>query len=440
MPQIVLIANRNVPEARGIAAALGGTYEGKPVADMPELVGCVESASALILDTNFSESQGVDVLMDVLARVHIPVLMITPPDDQACAVEAMRCGAASYLVKAGKYADLMPMALREILERANAAGHLKREIVTLRKRIAELEAHAQSLGQTGSLTVARGGKPKRSMAEELAARLRNGDMSLPAYPQIALKLRELLETDVGISEIARLLSQDAAVSGKLLLVANSAHYANARKVDTVEKAVSRVGLSGACNIAEMIANRSLYATGNPAYTAFFDELWVHSVACANACAIVGRLVEKAASPKLFTLGLLHDAGKLAILQAISQSDPKGKLVAGQDGEQTLRAFIRTHHVQFGVAIMQRWKFDEEFLLVAGHHNDLSTARVVCRSLLIVHLANLLVRARGYGIPLEKPEELEEAPSKAYLFPAGADLESIGEEVDKAVEVARTLME
>jgi HD-GYP domain-containing protein (c-di-GMP phosphodiesterase class II) len=37
------------------------------------------------------------------------------------------------------------------------------------------------------------------------------------------------------------------------------------------------------------------------------------MACAHACEILGRHVEKAATPKLFLLGLLHDVGKLAIL-------------------------------------------------------------------------------------------------------------------------------
>ena len=440
MSKTVVIANRNPGETHALSAALAPLYEVKIVADAGKIGAAVHGAVALILDLNVIHEGNDGALMEAFGRMPVPLLVTTTAEDQARAVTAMRHGAACYLVKGESYENMVPQALEEVISRNHASAAARTEVAELRKRIGELEAGIRA-GRDHAGGVVRPAEPapsKRSFNEELATRLRNGDLALPAYPQIAMKLRELLDTDVGISEISRLLSQDAAVSAKLLQVANSAQYANARKVDTIENAVSRIGLTGACNMAEMLAKRSLYNSRSPAYMPFLDELWVHSMACAHACMILGRLVERAPTPKLFSLGLLHDVGKLAMLHAIAQSDVNGRLIEGEEGAAMFRQFLRTHHAQFGVALMRRWRFDEDFLVVAGYHDDLDGAKAASRQLLIVHLANLLARSRGYGEPLENPGDIDAAPSKAQLFPVDADLDSVGDELDKAVEATRNL--
>lgn len=441
MLKTVIVANRNPGESRALSAALAPLYEVKIVADAGKLGAAVSGSVALILDLNVIDEGNASALMETFGRMPVPLLVTTTAEDQARAVTAMRHGAACYLVKGATYENMVPQALEEVISRNRVSVAARTEVAELRKRIGELEADAKAERDHagGAARPVVPVSPKRSFNEELATRLRSGDLALPAYPQIAMKLRELLDTDVGISEISRLLSQDAAVSAKLLQVANSAQYANARKVDTIENAVSRIGLTGACNMAEMLAKRSLYSSRSPAYMPFLDELWVHSMACAHACMILGRLVERAPTPKLFSVGLLHDVGKLAMLHAIAQSDVSGKLIEGEEGVAMFRMFLRNHHAQFGVALMRRWRFDEDFLVAAGYHDDLGSAKAMSRQLLIVHLANLLARSRGYGEPLANPGDLDAAPSKAQLFPVDADLDSVGEELDKAVEATRNLL-
>jgi len=441
MLKTVIVANRNPAELRALSAALASLYEVKIVTDVGRLGAAVSGSVALILDLNVIDSGNNSALMESFERMPVPLLLTTTAEDQTRAVTAMRHGVACYLVKGEAYENVVPQLLEEVISRNCATVATRSEVAELRKRISELEADARLRRDPGvsAMRPEVFASPERSFNEELAMRLRSGDLALPAYPQIAMKLRELLDTDVGISEISRLLSQDAAVSAKLLQVANSAQYANVRKVDNIENAVSRIGLAGACNMAEMLAKRSLYSSRSPAYMPFLDELWVHSMACAHACMILGRLVERAPTPKLFSLGLLHDVGKLAMMHAIAQSDVGGKLIESEEGAAMFRTFLRNHHAQFGVALMRRWRFDEDFLVVAGYHDDLGEAKVMSRQLLIVHLANLLARSRGYGEPLVNPGDLDMAPSKAQLFPGDADLEAVGEELDRAVEATRNLL-
>ena len=64
------------------------------------------------------------------AKVH-PVLVLTPIDNQRCAIEAMRAGAFNYLVKTTDYLELVPHAVTEALKRFNEGDEMKRTIVVV---------------------------------------------------------------------------------------------------------------------------------------------------------------------------------------------------------------------------------------------------------------------------------------------------------------------
>jgi HD-like signal output (HDOD) protein/AmiR/NasT family two-component response regulator len=440
MSQAVVIANRHLHEAKAIAAVLAGAYDAHPVTDAAALPGLVENAMAVVLDTNFSEAQGIDVLMDVLGRVQVPVVMVTPEDHPACALEAIRCGAASYLVKTASYAELLPTPVQDAIHRSRAIDALKRELLDLRKRNTALEkalkeARIQaSLGVTGKML--NPDSTEVRMEEIIAERIRSGTLQLPAYPRIAIKLKQLLQHDVGISEVAQLLSQDAAISAKLLRAANAAQYGNLRAVESVEGAVSRLGLAAACNMAELVANRSLYSSRNAAWRGLLEELWIHSIAVAHASVAIARQVGKSAPQSLFALGLLHDSGRLALMQAVSQVDPEGKCIENGDKRKWFFEFLRKHNVTCGVVLLQCWGFGKDYEDAVRYNYNLDDVENPTRSLLIINLANTLARAIGYGNPLESPDELEKSPAKGFLFPGDADLSPVIDNVHAAVEDTR----
>lgn len=443
----IIVASHDLREGAAIAAALAPQFQARAVTESPALLDAVESVAAVVLDTNFTDAQAIDVLMEVMSRTQVPVVMLTPEGDPTCVTEAIRCGAAGFLVKTGAYVDLLPTALQEAMQKAEAAVNLKRELAELRRRNAKLEKEVKSvrlktmlrIPAAEGLAAVKASEPEAAMEEIIAERIKSGTLQLPSYPKIAVKLRELLEQDVGIVEVAQLLSQDAAVSAKLLRVANSAQYSNLRHVDSVEGAVSRVGLAKACNVAEMVANRSLYASRNAAYRGLLEDLWIHSLAVAHASTFIARHVGKSGVRHMFSLGLLHDSGRLALMQAVAQADPQGKHIEGEDNLKKFFGFLRKHNVSCGVALVKHWGFDQEFLDAVRYNYDLSGADKPTRSLMIVNLANTLARAIGYGNALDNPDELEKSPANGFLFPGDSDLEPIIGEVHHAIEQTKQML-
>lgn len=323
---------------------------------------------------------------------------------------------------------------------------MKREIVELRKRDAALQKEVKALriqdnlGVTGILIRPREDHGASAGIEEIIAeRIKSNALQLPRYPRIATKLRELLTQDVGIAEVAQLLSQDVAVSAKLLRAANAAQYANLRKVESVEGAISRLGLAVACNITEVIANRSLYVSKTNGYRELLDGLWIHSIAAAHGSVAIARRVGHASPQSLFAPGLLHDCGRLALMQAISRADPEGKYIAKDGAYKSFYQALRKHNVSCGVALMRRWGFGKDYLDAVRFNYDLKGVETPTRSLMIVNLANTLARAIGYGNPLDSLDELERSPAKGFLFPGDSDLTPIIEEVHQAVDNTRKML-
>lgn len=444
MGQTILVANRNAEETQAIMASLGTQFATQSVLDMAGLNHNIGTASALVLDTNFSDSQGVDVLMDVLARERLPVLMLTPADDPSCAIEALRCGATHYLVKAGTYVETLPMAVQEIMVRAHATQTLKAELAQLRQRNGELEkqvatASRVKAGGSAARTLQEPASANVSMEEIIAVRIRNGTMQLPSYPGVVIKVRQLMNTDADMREIAQVLAQDAAISAKLLRTANGAQFANLRKVDSVESALGRIGVVSACNIAEIVANRSLYTTRNAAYRPMLEGLWMHSVATAYACETMARLIGKESWRKMFSLGLLHGVGSLALIQAVAQADPEGKRIEGEENRLSFRAFIKANQAQVATSLMHQWKFHQDYHRIVRCHSAIREEDKGFRTLLIVNLANLIVRSMGYGWPLASITELYEAPSKYLLFGKDFEFDAVIEEVELGMEQTRKLL-
>lgn len=71
----------------------------------------------IILDYSMPQMTGMDVLRSMrTGGLEIPVIMVTGYGDERVAVEAMKLGAADYVIKSGLYHELLPSIVRRTLE------------------------------------------------------------------------------------------------------------------------------------------------------------------------------------------------------------------------------------------------------------------------------------------------------------------------------------
>lgn len=397
----ILICNSQQNELDSIQAVLGkytlhlmASWDNKPVN--------LDGIDAIILDVNFTQAQGLDFLMEVCSKTYIPVLLITPPDDPQCAIEARRIGAFNYCVKTDKLNSVLAMAVREMLFAFSDQRELKRTIMAQKARIAELEAQLKA--KTGSEAEVRStdkalptNQQKRApMLQEIAKRLNSGEINLPSFPSISLEMDRLVQRDAGMEEIAVLLRKDMVISAKLISVANSPRYGGLRQSTTVDQAINVLGLSTTKEYVDIIANRTLYMARNPIYQDALKDLWKHGVACAHASYRIAQLAKLSKPNEVFFMGLMHDIGKLFLLQVISELQTRD-VIDPATPKDTLDVFLEKHHGLFGRKLLEIWKLPPEITIVAQFHDALDQATSVTRELIAVSLGNLLAKRAGYGI-------------------------------------------
>ncbi len=183
----------------------------------------------------------------------------------------------------------------------------------------------------------------------------NDRLVVPSMPEVALKIRHLIENDdVPVPQLAKVLSADPAISAKLIKSANGALYHGQPAVDTCARAISRLGLNTTKHLVVSFVMRNLF--NEKIHTEMLkqhaSDLWDHSVEVAAISMALARATPGMDAEEALLAGLLHDIGELVIL-TYAESYP-GLAV---DGE-VLDDIIKQLKAEIGAVILREWQFPE----------------------------------------------------------------------------------
>ena len=103
----------------------------------------------LLLDYNLPDMSGIELLTEVKTRgYHLPVVMVTGQGDERIAVEAMKGGAADYLIKTGGYLTALPAVIQKVLQQAELQKDLaaaQSEVLQRNRELTDLHTLASTL-------------------------------------------------------------------------------------------------------------------------------------------------------------------------------------------------------------------------------------------------------------------------------------------------------
>jgi putative nucleotidyltransferase with HDIG domain len=238
----------------------------------------------------------------------------------------------------------------------------------------------------------------------ISRRMKRGDLQLPPAPKIAMKVRQLITCNTEIEGLVDLLKQDLSIATKLISVSNSAFYRGVTKNTGLSQAVRRLGIDRTVEVVMSICCRGYFVTNHPAYKKLVEDLWWHSLACAHAIEMVIHRREQSVDEDLFSLGLLHDIGKLILIQVAADLERPKKSTTDIHFEE-LKLMMTAHHKRFGAAILKRWGYDDDFVaLIRSHRAKVDPSAASAGQ--VLYRADLLARAAGFGLGEEDAAGLE----------------------------------
>ena len=265
---------------------------------------------------------------------------------------------------------------------------------------------------------------EEKLLDQLFNDLENDKLVLPTLPEVALRVRETLEDeDAGMSDVARVITTDAALSARLIQVSNSPLLRAARAIDSVEAAVTRMGANMTRNLVTSIAMEQMFQATSDATDRRLRDLWEHSTQVAALSHALATQFTKLKGDQALLAGLVHDIGALPIL---TMAEDVPELL---NDEQLLDNIIRKAHTTVGEAILKKWNFSEDLIAVASEHEDLTRNHAGDADYVDVIIVANLESYLGTGHPLSQVD-LDTVPAfkKLGLEPHSdvVDVEAVAE--------------
>lgn len=229
----------------------------------------------------------------------------------------------------------------------------------------------------------------RSITKDSIVKIVSKIKSLPTPPKVYLQLNAMLEQNNADShKISEIISQDPALTAKILQVSNSFSLNKGKPINDISEAITKMGIDTLCCIvmtAELFAHE-------PEIEGF--SLVDEQLHCLNTAKLAASLVKTELKQETMLAGLLHDIGKLVLLEI----DPKlsAQFLKNQNTctnsillEQKI---FNTNHCQIGAYLLHCWNFSYDVIeSIMNHHTPEKLCQKQFGAAQAVYLANALLR-------------------------------------------------
>ena len=138
-----------------------------------------------------------------------------------------------------------------------------------------------------------------------------------SLPQVTMKVLSLLEDDysLDVNELAKLIESDASLSIKLIHIANSPLFGIGIPIESVKQSIVTLGLNRVGSVVLAVSIYSKYLSSkNSVISKWLDKYLTHTASVAALSKSLSNRLSLDFKETDFIGGLLHDIGKLAMMQ------------------------------------------------------------------------------------------------------------------------------
>jgi len=204
------------------------------------------------------------------------------------------------------------------------------------------------------------------LGEQLRQDIADNHIQLPTLPEIALRVRDAVENEAADAhEVAELVTNDAALSARLIQVANSPLYRGRVPIDNVQMAVTRMGLKLVKSLVISLAMKQIFQATSDALDAAFRKVWETSIEVAAIARVLANNVAGLEPEQAMLAGLVHNIGCLPILTKLDE------LYGFEVDAGMLHDATETLSPDIGRLILEHWHFTDELVRVPTDCIDLA---------------------------------------------------------------------
>jgi HD-like signal output (HDOD) protein len=255
-------------------------------------------------------------------------------------------------------------------------------------------------------------------------------------------LQYVADPDFEVARLQSIMEQDPALATKVLRLANSAAFRPREPCASIRQAIMVLGSRTLTEVATSLSMMAMFSDMSGVGRLVRDH-------CASTAALVRSLAlsKENAGPNCYIVGLLHDFGKLLLIQAQPATYLKihGPQVAEPDTIHLHeRSVLGFDHAVLGAHLLKKWSLPDPIPKVVAWHHQLSRALAaggeVATYVALVRLAERIDRLLlADELPsAEQTERLAASSECAYLNFTARDLAKLWEELRAAKQEAQQI--
>ncbi len=240
--------------------------------------------------------------------------------------------------------------------------------------------------------------------KDLLQRLQDVSELRAISPAVANVMRLAGRKETSTAALVKAVRVDHAIALKVIKLANSSAYTRGDPVTSVKDAVVRIGTD---SIRQAVTNIGIIdqLSATSVLPGFSPGLfWEHAIAVAITAAELARQTREIEPDQAFTMGLLHDIGRILLAEAI----PDQYAAVAQQAkslslplEQLEKRMLLMTHAEVAQEILRTWGMPRELMdPIVYHHLSMSNIRSAspkhANAIAIVALADRLVHAMEIG--------------------------------------------
>jgi len=231
---------------------------------------------------------------------------------------------------------------------------------------------------------------------------------LASLPHVAGRVLKMIQDKkVDLNEIARIIEADPVLSMKLIRVANSPIFATRGKIKNITQALMLLGTK---RISNMVLSVSIYsqffATTHKQASILLERFFNHSYLTGNTAKTLSSALRLRFDDHEFIGGLLHDIGKMAMLQVHPREYSLVHKLIREEGLHDLEAekeVFGENHIEVGIQVAQMWNLSEEVIFVIAFYRNPDVADQYRDLIATVGLCDAYCKIRGSRLVEEGAE-------------------------------------
>jgi len=175
---------------------------------------------------------------------------------------------------------------------------------------------------------------------------------IPCLPDVALKLREAIQKDIGVQDAVKIINCDSVISSRLIQAVNSPLYRGVNPITSSHDAVARLGLATTRSLVTSISIQNLFKSKNIDINLKIHGLWKKSIQVSSISYTLAMLTKKANPDEALLAGLTHNIGAIPILIFADTLDNE------EYSDQDLNMTISALQGPIGSLVLKEWGFPQ----------------------------------------------------------------------------------